>query len=63
MLAAALASAWRSGQQGNPALMVWTAIAWAALFNVVLRDATMAMPLLLLAGLAMAAGRDGARDP
>lgn len=33
-------------------LMVWSALAWAGLFNVVLRDAKFALPLLMLAALA-----------
>ena len=62
VLAAALLDAWRAGRRGAAALMVWTAIAWSALFNVVIRDATFGTPLLLLAGLAMAASRQGTRS-
>ena len=58
VLATALASAWRAGRAGDAALLVWTAIAWSALFNVVVRDAKFALPLLMLAALAVAAGRD-----
>jgi hypothetical protein len=37
--------------------MAWSAIAWTGLFNVVLRDAKFALPLLLVAGLAGAVQR------
>ena len=53
-----LRRAWRSGDAGLAALMAWTAIAWTGLFNVVLRDAKFALPLLLVAGLAGAVRRE-----
>ncbi len=49
----------RAGPPGRPALMVWLTLAVAGLFNVVLRDAKFALPLLLLAGLATSLLRDG----
>jgi O-antigen ligase len=49
-------SAW-AGDAGLAALAAWTAIAWTGLFNVVLRDAKFALPLLLVAALAGAAHR------
>ncbi len=57
MLATYLAQAWRAGRAGNDSLLVWTAIAWTALFAATIRDAKFALPLLMLAGLALAAGR------
>ena len=57
LLAAHLRHAWRSGPAGFAALLAWTAVAWAGLFNVVLRDAKFALPLLLLAGFAGALAR------
>ena len=57
VLAVYLAQAWRAGRAGDASLLVWTAIAWSALFNVVIRDAKFALPLLLLAALALAASR------
>jgi O-antigen ligase len=46
------------GVQLAPAtLLVWSAVAWAGLFNVVLRDAKFSVPLLILAALAHASGR------
>lgn len=45
----------RRGQAAVPAVLVLTAIAWAALFNVVLRDSKFALPLLTLSALAWAA--------
>lgn len=53
--------AWRAGPDGQAALLAWTAIAWTAIFNVVLRDAKFALPLLLVAGVAGAASRRHAR--
>lgn len=54
-------AAWRSAVNGigrSPhALLVWTAFAFAALFNVALRDAKLALPLLMLGALAWAASR------
>lgn len=52
----------RSGLAGLPALLVWVTVAWTGLFNVVIRDAKFALPLLLLAGLAAAAARAGRTD-
>lgn len=49
--------AWRSGADGQAALLVWTAIAWTGLFNVVIRDSKFALPLLLMAGFAGALAR------
>jgi O-antigen ligase len=45
----------RHGKAAVPAVLVLTAIAWAALFNVVLRDSKFALPLLTLSALAWAA--------
>jgi len=53
-----LRRAWQAGDAGLAALVAWTAIAWTGLFNVVLRDAKFALPLLLLAGLAGAVQRE-----
>ncbi|NRF66819.1 O-antigen ligase family protein [Aquincola sp. S2] len=49
--------AWRAGPHGLAALLAWIAITWSALFNVVLRDAKFALPLLLIAGMAGAVAR------
>lgn len=57
LLAAYLLRSWRAGAAGLPGLMVWSAFAWASLFSVTIRDAKFAMPLLLLAALALAASR------
>ena len=46
----------RRGKAGVPALLLLTALCWAGLFNVVLRDAKFALPLLLLSALAWGAG-------
>ena len=43
------------GKAAVPAVLVLTALAWAALFNVVLRDSKFALPLLTLSALAWAA--------
>jgi hypothetical protein len=48
---------WRAGDAGLATVVAWTAIAWTGLFNVVLRDAKFALPLLLIAALAAAAQR------
>ena len=53
-----LRRAWRAGDAGLAALVAWTAITWTGLFNVVLRDAKFALPLLLVAGLAGAVQRE-----
>ncbi len=53
-----LRRAWRAGDAGLAALVAWSAIAWTGLFNVVLRDAKFALPLLLVAGLAGAVQRE-----
>jgi O-antigen ligase len=50
--------AWIAGDTGLAALVAWTAITWTGLFNVVLRDAKFALPLLLVAGLAGAVQRE-----
>ncbi len=42
---------------GVPALLLLVALCWAGLFNVVLRDAKFALPLLLLSALAWGASR------
>jgi hypothetical protein len=52
--------AWQAGDAGLAALVAWTAITWTGLFNVVLRDAKFALPLLLVAGLAGAVQRETA---
>ena len=57
ILATYLRQAWRAGQNGHASLLVWTAVASAGLFNVVIRDAKFAVPLILLAALALAASR------
>ena len=49
----------RRGRAGVPALLLLTALCWAGLFNVVLRDAKFALPLLLLSALAWGASRAG----
>lgn len=51
------------GAAMQPALLVLAAAAWTALFNVVLRDPKFALPLLLLAALAWAAGRESGTPP
>lgn len=56
-LAAGMAQGWRAGRAGDAALLAWVAIAAAGLFNVVVRDAKFALPLMLLAALAIAASR------
>jgi len=61
VLAAHLRAAWRAGPAGYPALMAWSAIACTGMFNVVLRDAKFALPMLLVAGLGGAVAR--ARHP
>ena len=62
-----LAAIWTHGLRGfhnrpfsvAPAsLLVWGALAWAGLFNVVLRDAKFAVPLLMLAALAWSCDRE-----
>lgn len=45
----------RRGHDAVPALLVLTALLWTALFNVVLRDAKFALPLLMLSALAWGA--------
>lgn len=62
VIGAMLLAAARRGAAGVPALLVWTALATAGLFNAVLRDGKFSLPLLLLAAIAgAAAGR--ARQP
>lgn len=58
VLATHLTQAWRAGRTGDASLLIWTTIAWSALFNVVVRDAKFAVPMLLLAALAQAAYRN-----
>lgn len=58
-LAAHGLAAWRCAVRGSPqGLLVWAAFAFAALFNVALRDAKLALPLLTLGALAWAASRE-----
>ncbi len=52
LLGGQLWRAWRAGPDGQAALLVWTAVAWTGLFNVVIRDSKFSLPLLLLAGFA-----------
>jgi O-antigen ligase len=58
LIGAAVRAALHARQKGVPSLMVWTALACVASFNVVLRDAKFALPLLILAACAAAAQRD-----
>lgn len=51
----ALRGVFRHRRAAIPAVLVLTAMAWAALFNVVLRDSKFALPLLTLSALAWAA--------
>lgn len=60
LLGGQLLRAWRAGPPGHAALLAWTAIAWTGLFNVVLRDAKFALPMLIVAGLAGALARGAA---
>jgi O-antigen ligase len=54
----------RRGPAAHAALLVWTALTWAALFNVALRDAKFALPLLTLAALSWAgSGGDAGSAP
>ncbi|MFT3817632.1 MAG: O-antigen ligase family protein [Rubrivivax sp.] len=53
----------RRGKAGVPALLLLTALCCAGLFNVVLRDAKFALPLLLLSALAWGASRGTAQSP
>ncbi len=57
-IAAGLRAAWRRGPAGHGVLMVWVAFALAALFNAALRDAKIALPLMLLGVLAWASTRE-----
>lgn len=63
VMAAMLRASARLGPAGVPALVCWTAIACAGLFNSVLRDAKFSLPLLLLAALALAQARPAAAQP
>jgi len=63
LIAAAAAAALRAGPRGMPSLMVWTALATVGTFNVVLRDAKFALPLLMLAACSAAAQRDRPTGP
>ena len=51
------------GRAAHAALLVLVALTWAALFNVALRDAKFALPLLTLAALAWATSRPAADGP
>jgi hypothetical protein len=53
----------RGGRPAVAALLVLVALSGAACFNVVLRDAKFALPLLGLAALAWAASRSPGRQP
>ena len=57
-----LRTAWCVGRVGGPALTVWLSIALCGLASAVLRDSKLALPLLLLAGLAGAVMRPALRD-
>lgn len=57
-----LAGIRRRGRPALPALLVMVAMVGAGLFNVVLRDAKFALPLLLLAAWSAAAGRQPSAD-
>lgn len=57
LLGGQLRRAWRAGSDGHAALLVWTAIAWTGLFNVVIRDSKFSLPLLMMAGFAGALTR------
>ncbi|MBI5259511.1 MAG: O-antigen ligase family protein [Burkholderiales bacterium] len=59
LLGGQLVRAWRAGPAAYPALVVWTAIALTGFFNVVIRDAKFALPMLIVAGFAGAACRPG----
>lgn len=52
LLGGQLWRAWRAGPDGHAALLVWTAITWTGLFNVVIRDSKFSLPLLMMAGFA-----------
>lgn len=56
-LGATLQTLWRRGSASVPALLVLTAMLGTGLFNVVLRDAKFALPLLTLAAWAGSASR------
>ena len=55
LVACALRGVFRHRRAAIPAVLVLTAMAWAALFNVVLRDSKFALPLLTLSALGWAA--------
>lgn len=57
-----LTTAWRAGRLGLPALMVWLSVALCGLASAVLRDTKLALPLLVLAGMAGALIRPPLRD-
>ena len=61
LMAAPLSHALRAGCSGIPSLLVWVSIGYTGLFNAVLRDARLALPLLLLA--AIAAAVQGRNEP
>ena len=62
-LATAGRSAWHRGPAGTAALLIWTLLATACLFNAALRDAKFSLPLLTLAALANAAAGSPKRLP
>ncbi len=63
LLGGNLVRAWRAGPEGQAALLVWTAIAWTGVFNVVIRDSKFSLPLLMMAGFAGALMRHPAALP
>ena len=60
-LAVMAGSAARAGATGVPALLTWFTLAATALANATLRDAKFALPLLLVAGLAVALAKHDKR--
>jgi O-antigen ligase len=62
-MVAALRAAQRAGRDGHALLLVLVTLVVAGLFNVVLRDAKFALPLLTLAVLAGAVGRSTRSGP
>lgn len=60
---AALRAAIRAGPAGVPALLLWTTLAVAALFNAALRDAKIALPLMLLVAAASSLQRAPSEPP
>ncbi|MBL8334051.1 MAG: O-antigen ligase family protein [Rubrivivax sp.] len=62
-LGATLRTLWHRGTAALPALLVLTAMLGTGLFNVVLRDAKFALPLLMLAAWAVSVSRADNRAP